>query len=871
MPFLAASDEVYIKPWLVKTLEPICDADPAVLSDYVLALLKHNEPEAQLRTGIEKQLSEFLEAEASPFVEKLFRAIRSKSYLPYEDVQPSSSDGIRIPVDAALGPRGTKRGADDDSGFARQPPKGPRLSSDGPGRRPQADRGGPRNSDGRGGRGGGVGRGAGRGGAANGGGQGRNGRSPEPCRDYHNMGYCPRGETCPYTHGDEAIVPPMGTMGFMGPNGMSINSMPGMNPAQMMAMMQGGFPWMMDPSMMGGNGYNPNEPQMDMSMPGPPNRRGDRSGRSPNGVTLTLSDSQQSGPSTSSANGSLPPQNDAVFDDVSLPNGNGYNGGPQRGGPRGRGAGRGGRGQPMGQMRSQPGTFPSSEEQPSFDAPDEPSSSSSSRPGAPPGKRPNDTKTIVVEKIPPESLSLPAISSWFSKFGSVTNVAIDARTSKALVSFSSPSEAHAAWASKDAIFGDRFVRVFWHRPMAGKGELGAQKLAASAPLVQGTTPTTSTNGNSSTTSTQPPSNPTTAPTMTPAESIAARKAMLEKQIAEQKALFARLDAASTPQEKKEIMAELRKLGEEMKSTKATPSSSSASSAAASRRPSGPAVASDAAKEKLMREKLDRELDTTPPTSTADPSTSPEEGERKSALLAELEELRKQAAEAGVPSNVISGAPAAASSYRGRGGAFARGRGRGARGGYVARGAAPGGAVRSMKLDNRPKTLVVKGVNVDDSEGLASMEEFYKNLGPVESFEPSGTDEVHVRFQTRAVAELAISKGTPAGSSSVSWLAPGKTGPLPSVPLAATSSTSISSSAENGTNDAMDDGGTPVLIVSTLDDDNDMAPGGEETASGAGATETGDHVDTNDGDASGTSRAQGGEDDGGWGAGGGFDD
>lgn len=49
-------------PLQVLTRITRCDADPTVLSDYVLALLKHDEPESQLRTGLEKQLAEFLEA-----------------------------------------------------------------------------------------------------------------------------------------------------------------------------------------------------------------------------------------------------------------------------------------------------------------------------------------------------------------------------------------------------------------------------------------------------------------------------------------------------------------------------------------------------------------------------------------------------------------------------------------------------------------------------------------------------------------------------------------------------------------------------------------------------------------------------------------
>ena len=83
-----------------------------------------------------------------------------------------------------------------------------------------------------------------------------------------------------------------------------------------------------------------------------------------------------------------------------------------------------------------------------------------------PEKR-ND-KTLVVEKIPEDKLSLEQVNAWFKRFGTVTNVAIDAVNAKALVSFSNHDEAHAAWKSEDAVFGNRFVKVFWHRPIDRK-------------------------------------------------------------------------------------------------------------------------------------------------------------------------------------------------------------------------------------------------------------------------------------------------------------------------------------------------------------------------------------------------------------------
>jgi hypothetical protein len=96
-------------------------------------------------------------------------------------------------------------------------------------------------------------------------------------------------------------------------------------------------------------------------------------------------------------------------------------------------------------------------------------------------------KTLVVEKIPEDKLSLDTVNGWFKHFGTVTNVAVDASSSKALVSFSSNEEAHTAWKSEDAVFGNRFVKVFWHCPMEGQGLAGQPALAASPPIVASVT------------------------------------------------------------------------------------------------------------------------------------------------------------------------------------------------------------------------------------------------------------------------------------------------------------------------------------------------------------------------------------------------
>jgi RNA-binding protein 26 len=64
-----------------------------------------------------------------------------------------------------------------------------------------------------------------------------------------------------------------------------------------------------------------------------------------------------------------------------------------------------------------------------------------------------------------------------------------------------------------------------------------------------------------------------------------------------------------------------------------------------------------------------------------------------------------------------------SSHRGVGRGYPRGRAmfRG-RGAYAGRGAAP---VRSLKLDNRPRKLAVRGVDSGDGASVSTLENWYK--------------------------------------------------------------------------------------------------------------------------------------------------
>lgn len=304
-------------------------------------------------------------------------------------------------------------------------------------------------------------------------------------------------------------------------------------------------------------------------------------------------------------------------------------------------------------------------------------------------------KTLVVEKIPEDKLNLDAVNTWFKRFGTVTNVAIDVHSAKALVSFSEHSEAHAAWKSEDAVFSNRFVKVFWHRPMEGHGQQGSRMLAASAPLLANLaargSPTPSALP-------QPPAPHATTPARKPMQStaaseLAAKQKLLEQQIAEQKSLMASLGTASA-EEKKEILARLRKLGEEMK---IAPAPSSSPNPAKVHSPAPASTAQDD-HEKKERERLDKELE------------MHAVGESTEELKAKLAKLREEAASLGI--QATSPDTSYGSAYRGY-----RGRGRGVRGAFY-RGSPRGGPPRaSMKLDNRPRKLLVKGVREDAVQAL----------------------------------------------------------------------------------------------------------------------------------------------------------
>ncbi|KAK3339258.1 hypothetical protein B0H65DRAFT_295042 [Neurospora tetraspora] len=257
-------DEVHLKRWIVKRLENTSDADADVLADYVLALLRTNGEVEEVRRLCETEIPDFLKEDSSVFVRDVFQAIAYKSYLPdapplpkhaptapafaappvaFPAIQPpglsyDDAPGSHLPQFPSYAGQSRKRsfdGRDDTDGrdgqyggrALKQPRRGAGFGFGGRGGRPEAGNGHlnpayppfPENGQLPPGFLTGMSETL----AAL---QQQMGLPPAPgypapaqgqrrrarCRDYETKGYCSRGNTCLFEHGDDSIyVPPPST------------------------------------------------------------------------------------------------------------------------------------------------------------------------------------------------------------------------------------------------------------------------------------------------------------------------------------------------------------------------------------------------------------------------------------------------------------------------------------------------------------------------------------------------------------------------------------------------------------------------------------------------------------------------------------
>ncbi|ORY25081.1 hypothetical protein BCR39DRAFT_545231 [Naematelia encephala] len=613
MPFQESHDLPEFRAWLITTLEPMCDADPAVMSDYIVALLKHDAvmSDEQWREFITRELADFLEEKSRSFVDLLFTTLQNKSFLPPPVVASAPAPAIvsSYRPSAPTGPAALRQ--EPIAGPSKLPQNGSSITN---GRAIEQD----------------VEMGAQPGVQQPGQQQAQPGGKRGKCYDYHERGFCMRGANCPYEHDADVIIP---------------------TPEMMFNNFQQPMPF---PPQSGRGGRPP---------------RGGRGGPVPNG-------------------GGMPPHMPFPF--PGMPFMPFPPGGPPGPGGNGNGAG-GGHARPPREHQ-----FWGS--------------------NTPPADRTGST--LVITDIPAPFLSHSAIQNEFSKFGEVTNIAVDGPGKRALVSFATNREAFLAWKSDDAVFGSRHVKTLWHRPRPGQGGAGLQALEKSAGLVKNL------NGQ--------PVQPV-KPKQSAAEVLAATLAELEKKereskretmIAEQKVLLKRAQEGSK-EEKMTILTRLKALNKEMAELdKPLPASTDVLSNGEG--------GSD-------KEKLDKELQR-----LGMETTKSGDEEELLRLSAQLSALRDKANNLGINASTRY-SPYSRGAPRGRG-ARARGRGRGGSSSFPP---------RPMRLDNRTRTIIVTGDALAGADANNVKEWYEGHGGNVIESEGGWT----IGFPDRGMAEKVMAMGT----------------------------------------------------------------------------------------------------------------
>jgi RNA-binding protein 26 len=79
-------------------------------------------------------------------------------------------------------------------------------------------------------------------------------------------------------------------------------------------------------------------------------------------------------------------------------------------------------------------------------------------------KRDPKNCSLELRRIPAKENDIVTLSSHFAKFGKIVNVQVNfnGQPDAALVTFSQPAEATAAFKSPEPVLNNRFIRVFWH-------------------------------------------------------------------------------------------------------------------------------------------------------------------------------------------------------------------------------------------------------------------------------------------------------------------------------------------------------------------------------------------------------------------------
>lgn len=337
-----------------------------------------------------------------------------------------------------------------------------------------------------------------------------------------------------------------------------------------------------------------------------------------------------------------------------------------RGGDRGRSRGRGDRGGSHSAPSRRGGRAEFSSDRPNFD---------------------KAKTTIVVENIPEEKFSEEAVREFFSEFGNIGEVDMRPYKRLAIVKYDDWAAAMAAYKSPKVIFDNRFVKVYWFTDVDSlpKPPPGANS--------NGTSSNGHISGSGNDVSTPVPARATEEPQID-IEEFARKQQEVQKAHEEKMKKKAEMENAQK---------ELEKRQEELLKNQAEE------------------------KRKLMARLAAKGGNLTASSDTGDANGKP--ASQTDVLKAQLAALEAEAKSLGLDPTASDEGWAGSGRGRGRGeyrgyrgrGAFApRGRGY-ERGGFRGRGGAPfNGGGNVYKLDNRPKTVALTGIDFtspDKDEGL----------------------------------------------------------------------------------------------------------------------------------------------------------
>uniref|UniRef100_A0A8D3D9R0 RNA binding motif protein 27 n=1 Tax=Scophthalmus maximus TaxID=52904 RepID=A0A8D3D9R0_SCOMX len=374
---------------------------------------------------------------------------------------------------------------------------------------------------------------------------------------------------------------------------------------------------------------------------------------------------------------------------------------------------------------------------------------------------------LEVRKIPRELNNITKLNEHFSKFGTIVNIQVvfGGDPEAALIQYTKNEEARRAISSIEAVLNNRFIRVYWHRE-CGVNATGLQQqeqssgsLAAGLAPSQGLqhsnvhkvskknqTPYTSTALKSSSKSLGKTGKALEAQEVHKKKQEALKlqqdmrkkkQEMLQTQIECQKTLINRLEKnrGMKPEDRAKIMKTLKDLTDKITQLQNEMNPASQVSSTKSNH------SQTKTKTDAQKELLDAELDFHQKMSSGEDTTD---------LKRKLGQLQVEATRLG-----LIRPPAGRG--RGRGkmalepGSMHVGRGRGRSREMMAR----GGTVNRMSVDHRPRALAILGVTKEEKEEL--MPHFVK-FGEVEDLRDQDANSVVMTFKTRSEAENAANQG-----------------------------------------------------------------------------------------------------------------